>query len=608
MSPALVRLDPLNVKDILGNLSKISQNSLFQDVKVICSDGIVWWNQFLLAANSSWLRSCFSDLDHVQEDVVTILIPEISSSTLSSMLKCTLNHAVRRDTLSVNEQQVMTLLGFSLNLEKSSLVLLDLANAPTNARVIAPLNDSVFEVDSVFNDIPIQGLDLRADIDNISMVSIEGSNIFDKGDPLVGKPPSLGPNPAPLIKNPDAPRTVKVTNNTEVDISIPIPIPSERKTFKCGHCQATFSRSLHLVQHEANHKKEKEMACDKCGKVFYHEMSLKDHMRYHQDLENVFECQTCHKKLKGKRALKNHEDQFHNQEACQHCGKIMPKKSVREHVKMEHQDLTEVDASKKPYQCDICLKSFSLSRSLMLHKRNHDTQRNQKNKDEYLKCDQCGKLFACQEHLDLHLKRKHSEIECNDCGKLVKDLLKHRHNVHTITKSTVKKTRTSKCSDCDQVFASAYACKYHWQKNHSLAPTSEKKKETCSQCGKSYKNLKRHIRESHSENQFECQICGHFFPVQHSLERHVKNVHHPQKLACPYCEIEVLHLSEHLCSSHGMGPAEAREMTSELRGKTASRTDLQFTGWKQGSLPGEEKNMAVDNESGKIPENTDLQT
>ena len=38
----------------------------------------------------------------------------MSVSTVTSMLGCTLNPAVRNDTLSVNEEEVMALLGFTI--------------------------------------------------------------------------------------------------------------------------------------------------------------------------------------------------------------------------------------------------------------------------------------------------------------------------------------------------------------------------------------------------------------------------------------------------------------------------------------------------------------
>ncbi len=73
--------------------------------------------RFLLAANSALLCSCL-DLDHrdgTDSDAPSVvLLPGVSSATVGTMLRCTLDLAVRRDVLSVNEQHVMRLLGFRI--------------------------------------------------------------------------------------------------------------------------------------------------------------------------------------------------------------------------------------------------------------------------------------------------------------------------------------------------------------------------------------------------------------------------------------------------------------------------------------------------------------
>ena len=84
------------------------------------------------------------------------------------------------------------------------------------------------------------------------------------------------------------------------------------------------------------------------------------------------------------------------------------------------------------------------------------------------------------------------------------------------------------------------------------------------------------MREVHAENRFECSQCGHFFPVKSSLERHLITVHQPKKLECPYCPVQVVHITAHLISAHGIASIEARHLASELSGKFAARTNLPF--------------------------------
>ena len=59
------------------------------------------------------MKEALANLD--EENYATLLLPDVSVATVSSMLKCTLNPAVKYDTLSVNELQVMKLLGFPIS-------------------------------------------------------------------------------------------------------------------------------------------------------------------------------------------------------------------------------------------------------------------------------------------------------------------------------------------------------------------------------------------------------------------------------------------------------------------------------------------------------------
>ena len=84
------------------------------------------------------------------------------------------------------------------------------------------------------------------------------------------------------------------------------------------------------------------------------------------------------------------------------------------------------------------------------------------------------------------------------------------------------------------------------------------------------------MREVHAENRFECAQCGHFFPVKTSLERHLITVHDRKKHECPYCPVQVVHITAHLTSAHGLASVEARNLASEISGKIAARTDFPF--------------------------------
>ena len=95
----------------------------------------------------------------------------------------------------------------------------------------------------------------------------------------------------------------------------------------------------------------------------------------------------------------------------------------------------------------------------------------------------------------------------------------------------------------------------------------------CARCpGKTFVDLPLHIRRAHSD--------GKRRPERDAAA--AATAGSPPKHPCPYCEQQVRHLSAHLRSGHGMGAAEARQMEAGLTGKSAARTDLQWTAFRSG--------------------------
>ena len=232
-------------------------------------------------------------------------------------------------------------------------------------------------------------------------------------------------------------------------------------------------------------------------------------------------------------------------------------------------------------------------------------------KESYVRCDECSKLFRNLQHLESHKNRSHNAEtkECKQCGRWCKNLLQHEkvfHNSEAIlaramyeSKDGVEscssatddlldrcKTKQYQCDHCSKVFTTKYIHDNHVKREHvsrdsademSIATREEGHK--CETCGKRYLNksgLKRHLKEAHGENRFECKECGQFFPVKHSLERHILHVHHPTRYTCPICkDVSVVHLKAHLMGpSHQMSTLQAQSIMDEAVGKFAARTHL----------------------------------
>ncbi len=630
-----------NPRDILQSMSRVVEtpSGLYRDASLVCRDGTVEWSRFLLAANSPFLAECMELAGGDGEDAVVFILPDVTCSTLGSMLRCTLNYAVRRDRLSVNEKQVMNLLGFEFKqsaAEEEPLVHAEVAKRKVEVRIVqeeeeeddddgdtvagsvAASSVSVGGVDredsesdrreapppdeAVFNDIPILSGDIRGDVDAISVMSVDGGDLFvqasarrraDVASRSASALSASNPRPSPPPPPPPPPPSTqdKCVGCDIPDFDCPAPDRKRRKgtaeaTFKCTepNCNMEFVRALHLEQHVSLHRKERELPCDQCGKVFYHEANLRAHQRYHRETESAEECPDCGEKVRGARALKAHMDVHHVTVRCPVCEKEVPKAYVRQHAEKEHPDVESGEA----LRCDTCSASFKSRQALRVHKgRAHrkvkqsantkEAKAKELSRDDFVKCKVCSKLFANGDHLEIHLKKKHPDSDkaasCADCGgKPVKDLAAHRRSAHVPPKN--EKLLPADCGVCGKTYATAYAAIYHEESVHGQKKVED---EECPVCHKRFRRLKRHMREVHSENRFECPVCGKFFPVRDSLRRHVRNMHQPARIECPFCELEVIHLSAHLTGSHGIKAEEARELVESIAGRESARTDLQWT-------------------------------
>lgn len=345
----------------------------------------------------------------------------------------------------------------------------------------------------------------------------------------------------------------------------------------CSLCQTTFQRTTFLEAHMASHTKSQEFKCDECDKIFHHEANLKAHKSYHKDAELKLKCQFCDEYVKGKRGLHNHVKRFHTMFTCEFCESKFTFTKLQSHMKKMHR--AEQRDSEK-VSCDMCELSFSSSRALMSHKRSHDPKLSVPSEQKMgpatkVNCEFCGQTMANTSCLKTHFRRVHLETECEECGKLVPNMTQHLRMAHSKFPS---KSAPTVCPEpgCSKTFTNFYQAQRHHKRVHLRihCPKME-----CPVCGKLVIRLSVHMDQVHGENCHECRICGKFFPVKSTLERHIQNVHHPVKADCPFCEVEVklFHLPRHLTSVHNLDPKSAGELVEGISGKSAARTDLQWT-------------------------------
>lgn len=101
-----------------------------------------------------------------------------------------------------------------------------------------------------------------------------------------------------------------------------------RGLLQCKLCQKKFYlKKLYLAHLVECHADQSIFRCDKCGKEFFDETSLKDHHKLHG--EKTFSCETCGKSFMTKSKLKIHSDTHFRRKTikCDYCFKTFAAQS-----------------------------------------------------------------------------------------------------------------------------------------------------------------------------------------------------------------------------------------------------------------------------------------
>eukprot|EP00094_Tigriopus_californicus_P005231 TCALIF_05044-PA protein Name:"Similar to ZNF430 Zinc finger protein 430 (Homo sapiens)" AED:0.16 eAED:0.16 QI:0/0.5/0/0.66/0.5/0.33/3/0/768 len=230
---------------------------------------------------------------------------------------------------------------------------------------------------------------------------------------------------------------------------------------------------------------------------------------------------------------------------------------------------TEGDLPRKlpTFTCDICgetIQENAHGTKRSMHKRKHIIQNMECNcqldksgfddkKRHYIlfhsgwnvePCPMC-KWVGSKEALERHKAAMHSEVMCDECGKLCSNaekLSSHRRSMH----------KMYQCKECLEEFVGFSKLKYHIGRFHSenvellemykekVKPESKKKKHPkvpekgvfpCEKCGKIFKfdqSLKSQLKRNHGTEEdmpFRCKECGKRFFDKPKLKYHLMNVH-----------------------------------------------------------------------------------
>ncbi len=175
--------------------------------------------------------------------------------------------------------------------------------------------------------------------------------------------------------------------------------------FKCDIdlCEAKFPNRSMLTRHKSSkHEQLFRFQCPHCDKMLASNKLLKLHVTQHTG-EKAFACDLCDyraitKSIVNQHKLRMHEgsipDRVQPKHVCEVCGKSF---KVRSNLK-EHMNTHTSDRS---FLCGLCGKALKNRQCLNRHMWTHGVKQT---------CPECGKNFANQSSLNIHIRDKHKVV------------------------------------------------------------------------------------------------------------------------------------------------------------------------------------------------------
>ena len=219
----------------------------------------------------------------------------------------------------------------------------------------------------------------------------------------------------------------------------------------CKVCGKTFTNPNKLLIHIKEVHEKPSLPCDICGKLLRGQNKLNRHRNtVHADESTKIYCEKCDKKYLPEYFAK-HKCNWKAEppkEVCNICGKTLGSASMANHIKSVHGDAEKKDC----HICGISMRASSLKDHLKTH-------------EEKQCCPECGiKVRDIKVHmLRVHTSDDQKKFQCQDCGKgfiSTSALENHRVNVHL-------KTYPHKCRyGCDVRYNDVNNRNSHERKKH----------------------------------------------------------------------------------------------------------------------------------------------
>ena len=273
-------------------------------------------------------------------------------------------------------------------------------------------------------------------------------------------------------------KTFKVSSNLKRHISnahkdLKLPKEKKKRIRKkdttecfCKICEKTIRGTHNFRLHvRAVHEGEKNHICEECGKGFFKNPSLLEHIKFPKNfkcLEKFKNSEKYYEGMKLEKRIRKHKKRDDTECFCETCGKSFRGTSnLKSHVQSIHEGI-------KSHICANCGKGFFRKATLIEHlqyannfkcleifKLSSDEVLPPKRirKHKYTRkeviCDSCGKTLQDSSGLKAHMRAIHEgerEHVCGTCGKAFfrkNQMEEHIGNYYLMIKKLPQKYRTS---------------------------------------------------------------------------------------------------------------------------------------------------------------------
>ena len=419
---------PENYKlTLLQTMFRKESMNRFADLVVFCRDGVAWTSKLLMSASSTMVREAFSELDNLQNETSSLVLPDISQHEFNVFHEALFASVSDSKLDLVVVIKVAETLGVDLPITTSLPIQKESSNEVDYKLVQADSNEWKRVLFSLGYEEKLSNEDSTNSTSShhlkegtiSQLVSIFDTNI------ACDKCQRTFVNESSLKKH-----TLTVHNFKDTKSSL-----SQR--YECGKCDQRFAFAINVRKHE--------WLCHRKGIKHMLRLNNTDDNTLDEvnqtnisgvnDLNNTSSSQLIDgqmdKRTRKKKALQEKMEDM----TCKDCGlKCTSWKQLQIHT-MDH-------SNERPFKCKLCKKGFKEPQKLKRHMVSHT-------REKQFSCKYCKKSFGLKHNMKTHEKiHEGGGHHCSYCdrtfsqGNTLQDHeVKHRKLRHVKTQDEDIRTR-----------------------------------------------------------------------------------------------------------------------------------------------------------------------